>query len=205
MSIVITVARHFGAGGHTLGEVVAQRLGLALVDEEMVNAVAEKAKVSPEWVRSVEQERGDWLLDIFSKLVTPSFLDRLRDDENRGHINERIYVDHLAEIMEEIAQEGNAVIIGRGGQFFLQDHPSAYHVLLISDMEHRIAFLREHYQMTDQEAELAVFRADRRRTNFYRKLGQKNYDDAKLYHLVLNVSKISLEKAEDIVCRMVEG
>ncbi len=204
MSTVITVARQFGAGGHTLGEVVAERLGYSLIDEEMVNAVAEKANVSPEWVQSIEKDRGDWLLDFISKLVTPSFMDKIQDDDSRGHINEKIYIEHLSEIMHEIAHEGNAVIVGRGGQYILGDQPHSYHVLLISDFEHRMEFLKGHYNMSDREAELTIYRADKRRFNFYKKLGKKDFDNAMLYHLVLNVSKISLEKAEDIVCRMVE-
>ncbi len=202
MSKIITVARQFGAGGHTLGKIVAKRMDYALIDEEMVNAVAEKAKVSPEWVQSIEKDRGDWLLDFLSRMVTPSFIDRLLDDDTRGHINERIYVSHLKVVMEELAREGKAVIIGRGGQYILQEHPKALHVLLISDLEHRIAFLKEHYKMTDQSAEIAVYRADKRRANFYKKLGKKNFDDPKLYHLVLNLSKISLEQAEDVVCQL---
>ncbi|MBI9077264.1 MAG: cytidylate kinase-like family protein [Desulfatibacillum sp.] len=202
MPEIVTIARQFGAGGHTLGAICADRLGYSLIDEEMVNAVADKAKVSPEWVQSVEKDRGDWLLNFFSKLVTPSFLDRLLDDENRGHINENIYVDHLREIMEELAREGKAVIVGRGGQYILQGHPRVLHVLLISDLEHRIKFLCEHYNMTEQKAELTVHRADKRRANFYKKLGKKNFDDPKLYHVVLNLSKIQLKQAEDIVCEL---
>ena len=202
MPEIITIARQFGAGGHTLGDICAKRLGYALIDEEMVNAVAEKAKVSPEWVHSVEKDRGDWLLNFFSRLVTPSFLDRLLEDENRGHINESIYVDLLKEIMEELAREGKAVIVGRGGQYILQNHPRVLHILLISDMEHRVKFLMEHYRMTEQQAEMTCHRADKRRANFYRKLGKKNFDDPKLYHAVLNLSKIRLDQAEDIVCQL---
>lgn len=202
MSTVITVARQFGAGGHTLGKVVAARLDFALVDEEMVNAVAEKARVSPEKVHSIEKNRGDRILDFFSRIAPLSFLDRLKNGNPQGYINERIYFSHLAETMHEIAREGNTVIIGRGGQHILSDHPHACHVLLISDFAHRIAFLKRYYNMSYQEAELAILRADKQRAKFYNKLGARNFEDPNLYHLVLNVSKIGLEKAEDIVCRM---
>ncbi|MBU2489438.1 MAG: cytidylate kinase-like family protein, partial [Proteobacteria bacterium] len=97
---VITIARPFGAGGYTVGARVAERLGYALVQEEMVNAVAEKARVSPEWVQSIEKERGNALLNFVSGLVSTNFVERLLEDRH-GYIDEKIYVEILGEVMQE--------------------------------------------------------------------------------------------------------
>jgi hypothetical protein len=39
--------------------------------------------------------------------------------------------------------------------------------------------------------------------NLYRKLGKSDYDDSSLYHLVLNMGRISLEQALNLVCELV--
>ena len=55
---VITISRHFGAGGRTLGEMVSKRLGYAFYDNEVIQLVSVKAKVSEEQVQFLEKERG---------------------------------------------------------------------------------------------------------------------------------------------------
>ena len=61
---VITIARQFGAGGKTLGELVAKRLGYMLVDEEIVEMVAQEANVSTDWVDSIAREAGSEKMQI---------------------------------------------------------------------------------------------------------------------------------------------
>ena len=55
---VITISRQFGAGGITLGQMVAERLGYTFFDNEIIQMVADKAKVSAQWVESMEKEAG---------------------------------------------------------------------------------------------------------------------------------------------------
>ncbi len=199
---VITIARPFGAGGHTVGARVAERLGYHLVNEEMVNAVAEKARVSPDWVEDMEKNLGNTLLNFVSGLVSTDFVERLLEDRH-GYLDEKIYAETLREVMQEIARENEAVIIGRGGQYFLANHPAAFHVLLMADENTRIRFIARQYDLPVGEAKKVIARGDKRRKNFYRKLKQKDYDDPSLYHLVINTARLDIGKAVDLICLMV--
>ncbi len=197
---IITIARPYGAGGHTVGQEVARRLGFDLVEEEeMINAVAKKVNVSPAWVRSIEKERGYRLMNFISNLVSPSLLERLQGDEKRGDINEDIYVETLENVMLEIAGKTEAVIVGRGGQYFLQNHPRAVHVLLAADKAYRVRFLEEHYDLNEARASQMVLRKDSRRNNFYKKIHHKHYNNPNLYTVVLNMTRISIDKAVDVI------
>lgn len=199
---VITISRQFGAGGKTLGEMVAKELGYQFVDEEIIYLVAKKAKVSTHWVESIEKEAGGKLLKFMSGLVRKSFVERILDDK-RGYIDEEIYVDLLNKIITQIAEEGNAVILGRGGQYILRDAEDAVHVLLIADMEDRIKFMEERYDLSRTQAIQTVNREDKRRVNLYRKFGKEDYDQPELYHLVLNRSKLDLDTSLPLICRLV--
>jgi hypothetical protein len=44
---------------------------------------------------------------------------------------------------------------------------------------------------------------DRRRDNLYSKLGKSDYDSPNLYHMVLNMGKVSLEAAEGLIVQLV--
>lgn len=198
----ITISREFGAGGRTLGKMISKALGYAYVDAEIIQMVAERARVSANWVESVEKEAGGRLLKYTAKLIPKRIIDLVLDD-SRGYIDEEIYVDLLAEIINRIADEGNAVIIGRGSQYILRGRKDAFHILLVATKEDRLKFLETHYGLTPKEAALIIGREENRRKGLYRKFGKEDYDHSDLYHLVINTSKQDLDKACQIICQLV--
>ena len=201
---VITISRQFGAGGKTLGERVAEKLDYALIDEDIIERVAHKAEVSPNWVKSIEKEAGGPLLRFISGMgpFRKSYVERL-GEHKKGYIDGHIYVDLLHEIIKELAEEGDCVIIGRGGQYILRDYDEAWHLLLVADYEHRVKFMEEHYNLSRRQAALIVDKQGKRRKNLYRYFGKEDYDQPYLYHLVLNMSKMSIEKVAGQICRLV--
>lgn len=200
---VITISRQFGAGGKTLGEKLAKCLGYTFVDDQIIEKVAERAKVSTNWVQSIEKEAGGTLLKVLSRLVTKSFIDRMLDS-TKGYIDEDVYVSTLREVIGQIAGEGNCVILGRGGQFILKDHPDTFHLLLVAEKTDRIKFMETHYDLLPTQAKNVVNTQDKRRLNLLHRFDEDiNYDEPSLYSMVLNMSRISIEKASDIVCRSV--
>ncbi len=198
---VITISRQYGAGGKTLGKQVADKLGYTFADEDIVQIIAEKAKVSEGWVESVEKEAGGRLSRIVTKMVSRALVDRVLKDE-RGYIDEQIYIDYLVVIISQMAEEGNVVFLDRGSQYILNDFPGALHVLLISTLEKRIEFIVNRYDMSIQQATQVVKAEERRRTNLYRKIGKQDYDQPELYHLVINMARVDLEHATDMIIRM---
>ncbi|MGM0452410.1 MAG: cytidylate kinase-like family protein [Thermodesulfobacteriota bacterium] len=201
---VLTISREFGAGGRTLGKKVANQLGYTLVDEDLVQKVAERARVSDNWVRSIEKEAGGSLLKFMSYLVSQRYINRILDD-TRGYIDEKIYVSTLQEIINELAKEGNCVIVGRGAQYVLRDHPDAFHTLLVASPEDRVRFMMENYKLTQEQAENIIRVQGRRRRNLYKKFGKEDYNQPELYNIVLNMSKMSMEKAVNITCDLIKA
>jgi len=199
---VVTISRQFGAGGRTLGRLVADQLGYDFVDEEIVQMVAKKARVSTNWVESIEKEAGGRLLKYITRLVPRGFIDMILDDQY-GYIDEVIYVDLLHQIIKRLADEGNVVIIGRGSQYILRDRKDAFHVLLVAKKSDRVKFMETHYDLSPKEASMVVNRQDKRRVNLYRKFGKDDYDKPFLYHVVFNSSKQDPETAARLVVKLV--
>lgn len=201
---VITISRQFGAGGLTLGNKLAAQLNYSFVDEAIIQLVAQKARVSPEWVLAVEKEAGGKLQKFISSLIPRNVVDRILDDQ-RGYIDEEIYVDLLGQIITKIAEEDNTIILGRGGQYILKDRADVYHVLLIADLEHRIRFVEKRYRLTRAQAAQTVNSEDKRRINLYRKFNKTDYDRPSHYHLTLNMSMVDVDRAADIIQCLVFG
>ncbi|MBW2200497.1 MAG: cytidylate kinase-like family protein [Deltaproteobacteria bacterium] len=201
---VITISRQFGAGGITVGEIVAKKLGYRFYDNEIIQMLAKEAKVSTHWVEDLEKEAGGAMQKFISQIVPKSMVERILDDK-RGYIDEEIYVDLLHLIIKKIADDGNAVIIGRGGQYILAGQPDVYHILLVADKLDRIKFIEEKYGLRPKRAVQTVNFDDKRRVNLYRKFGKEDYEHPIHYQLVINTSKISRKKAADLVCRLVSS
>ncbi|MGB8720851.1 MAG: cytidylate kinase-like family protein [Desulfobacterales bacterium] len=199
---VITISRQFGAGGKTVGKMVAEKLGYTFADDDIIQMVAEAANVSPHWVESIEKEAGGKLSRVVSSMVSKRLVDRILKDE-RGYMDERLYLDYLVVIIAQIAEEGNAVILGRGSQYILHDHPDAYHVLLVSDLKSRVKFMMERYDFSQSQAAQIVNREDKRQLNLYRKIGKTDYDNPALYHLVVNMAKMDLATAVRLILNLV--
>ncbi|MFO8084093.1 MAG: cytidylate kinase-like family protein [Desulfobacterales bacterium] len=200
---VITISRQFGAGGKTLGQMVADKLGYIFADSEIVSKIAQAANVSETWVENVEKEAGGKLSRVISRMVSKGLVDKVLKDE-RGYIDEEIYLDYLVVMIAQIAEEGNAVILGRGSQYILRDHPDAVHVLLVNEFENRVKFMMENYDLTYNKAAQTIRSEDKRRANLYRKIGKTDYDRPDLYHLVLNMAQMDMETAENMVIKLVE-
>jgi len=199
---VITISRQFGAGGKTVGKMVADRLGYTFADDDIIQMVAEAANVSPHWVESIEKEAGGKLSRVVSSMVSKRLVDRILKDE-RGYMDERLYLDYPVVIIAQIAEEGNAVILGRGSQYILHDHPDAFHVLLVSDLKSRVKFMTERYDFSESQAAQIVNREDKRQLNLYRKIGKTDYDNPALYHLVLNMAQMDLATAVRLILNLV--
>ncbi len=200
---VITISRQFGAGGRTLGEMVTQKLGYELYDNEVIQMVAEQAKVSTNSVDALEKETGGIFKKVIADIVPKSLKD-LIVSRKQETIDEEIYVDILQKIITEIAESGNAVIIGRGSQYILKDHENIFHVLITGDGKDREKFLEEKYDLTHDQAVHAVSHDDRRRANLYRKYAVTDYDQPDRYHLVLNTSKLDFDTARELICELVK-
>src|SRR5210317_118147 len=198
---VITISRQFGAGGITLGKMVSEKFGYTFADTEIIKMVAEMANVSTNFVETVEKEAGGKFSKFISRTVSKPLVGRILKDE-RGYIDEEIYLDYLVLIIAQLADDGDVVILGRGSQYILNDHPDAYHILLIDEFENRVKFMQDNYDLSRNRAVHVVKNEDKRRLNLYKKLGKSDYDNPDLYHLVLNRGRISLDKASELICNL---
>lgn len=198
---VITISRQFGAGGRTLGQMIAKEFDYQFLDDVIISEISKKAKVSVDSVKAMERTAGGKLSKLFSGLISRDYIKRIIGDD-KGYIDEKIYLDVLEEVMKSLANQDNVVLMGRGGQYILKDFPNAYHLLLIADFEKRIDFILKHYNMTKSSAEQAVMMGEKRRNDLYFKIGKEDYNQADIYHMVLNMSKLSLEKALKMVCTL---
>ena len=200
---VITISRQFGAGGRTLGAKIAQRLNYLFEDDAIIQEIARKANVSKSSVVGHEQTAGSLISRILSTIVDRGYMERLTGDK-RGYIDEVIYVEALTEVITEFAKRDNVVLLGRASQYILQHTENAFHILMVAEESDRVDFLQKNYNLSPQKARQAVEQGDKRRRNLYSKFAKTGYDDPMRYHMCLNMSRISTDRAVELACKMIE-
>jgi len=198
---VLTISRMFGTGAEALGQSISKRLGYIFYHNELIQMVAKKAKVSTDWVEAMEREAGGTFQKLMTSLVPKSLVDRVLDSE-RGYLDEEIYTDMLQHIIIKIADAGDAVILGRGGQYILKDRSDTYHILLVADLDYRVKYVQEQFDLIPKRAMLLVAMEDKRRVQLYRKFGKVDYNQTDHYHVVFNMARMEMEKACDMLCTL---
>lgn len=200
---VITISRQFGAGGWTLGRRLGKTLGYRYVHEDMIKEVAAKINVSSDRIRALEQRGASRLDKFLDKLVNPSYVDRLITDKY-GYVDEQTYVDVVRDIVQELYQKGNVIIIGRGSQYVLRGYPDCWHLLMVGDLEARTRFVMDKYNLSESEAQKAIRKRDQVRLRFLSFFSDEGDHENPLYYdLVINMSRLSMEKAERMVLDLI--
>jgi hypothetical protein len=201
---VITISRQFGAAGKTIGRRLADTLGYYYADEDIIERAVVEVYGSSDGKKILETEPGDKVKRFISKLNPfGTSLMELPLSATERYIDGFRYVELLNLIIPKIAKDGNAVIVGRGGQYILHNFDNTYHLLLISKEKDRIKFIEDKYRVPSTKAIQMIKRMNKRRANLYSYFGRKDYDNPILYSLVLNMSTLSLEQAETLVCKMI--
>jgi len=200
----ITISRQFGAGGRTLGEKLCERFGFHLVDEFVIDELARKAKVKGDWLTAMEKEASSALLRLISSIVSSGLIYRTPTAPGEDFERKK-YISFLRGIMTTMANEGGYVLLGRGAQFVLQANAKVFHILLVAEYEDRVKFMLDRYKLSREEAEKIIKEKEGQREAVASKIFGSSIDDPKLYHLVLNTSRMpfdwAVEAAGDLFFR----
>jgi len=198
---VITISRQFGAGGKTLAQRVAEKTGFKIAHEEIIEQMASMANVSTKGIQAFETE-ADGFIDKDTGLLAPKrFLDHIFDP-GKKYMDGTQYIQLLHAIIPAIADRGEIIILGRGAQFILKGRPDAHHVLMIADKQDRISFMQKNYSLSAPDAERAVAQQSKRRVKLMKLFHHESYDAPWNYDLVINMSKIDMNSAVDLVCAL---
>lgn len=176
----ITISRQLGSPGTDVAHEVAQRLGYRVVWRQLINQAACRAGV-PEVALATIDDLG--LLGL-----RPSPQAR------------QAYLTAVRQVMEQLAAEGNVVIVGRAGQVILHGRPDVLHVKIVAPLAWRIERIAQAHAVPIEAARAQVEASDRSRRNYLRRYYHARWDDAALYDLAINAERLSPAAAADLIC-----
>ncbi len=174
---VITISREPGINGSKFAEKLAKELKLDLYSGKIVQEVAKSAKMSATVISTLD-EKGRSMLDDWISIM--------EKDRNLWSYQ---YMHHLVKMMGTIARHGNAVILGRGGNFLIPPE-NQLRVRLIAPLEMRIKSMMKRSGTKREEAQKRVNLLEADRRAYIRRYFNTDIADPVNYDLVINTAFI---------------
>ena len=191
---IITISREFGSGGRFIGEEVAKKLGIAYYDKNVINEIAEKSGLSPEYI----QENAE--LSPKKGLFAYAFSGR---DITGKSVEDMVY-ETQRNIILGLAEKEPCVIIGRNADYILKDRDDVLNVFIHGDMPEKIKRITGLYNVKEKEAVKMMADTDKRRRTNYNFYTDQNWGKASNYTLCLNSSQLGYDRCEMIIMECVK-
>lgn len=191
----VTISRQAGCGAVLIAERLAHYLQQhsppdspkwTVFDRELMAKVLADHKMPTYLVRFLPEDRAsqieDTLADIFGV-----------------HPPAEKVVQHTAETMLQLAELGSAILIGRAGNIVTAKLPNALHVRLVAPLDDRIERICHDDNKTPAEARKFCIEEEHARARYVKTYFHADINDALLYHLVINTSRVGCENAARII------
>jgi cytidylate kinase len=180
----ITIDREVGCGTVEIAAAVARRLNWKLIDKSLVQDVAKLANVDVEAVRKLD-EHPDPFLTRIGRLFWGG-------GAERGIVNTDCFdcdkmIALVTSVLQNAAEEGNRVIVGRGSAYILSGRSDTFHVFLYAPRDYKISRVRQ-YCTSERHAEDVIDTADKERAAFIRQHFHLDWPDRHMYHLMINAA-----------------
>lgn len=206
---VVALSVQAGSGGFTIAHYVAEQLGLRYYDWEITSEAANRAGVPPAEVRASERVPGflERMMRRLGAVSTvsieggASFADPSPQIWNQAvaSLNSDEYRPFIERVVTELADQGNALIVGHAGQYLLRDRPGVLKVFVHGSEPVRAQRLAIE-QDTDPQIALAnIKQSDKDRADLLKKVYGFNWLDASKYDLTINTDRISVDAAVDAI------
>jgi len=184
---IITVEREFGSGAAAIAKLLAERLGWTLWDQRLTTEIARMAQCDLAQVAKREERMDPLYYRLLKSFLLGSFEGSL-NVHSLKFVDTDVIFTLTKQVVNDAAEAGNCVLVGRGSAFFLENQSNAFHVFLYAPAQEK---LRRLMQSGTERAEAArlVETVDRERAEFIKKYFGKEWPSRQLYDLMIN-SKI---------------
>lgn len=200
MNKIITLSREYGAGGHSIGEKVAEQLGIPFYDKDIMRATMKATGYEKELIEKEQEDRsaGDNIWKTISSYSSSYFNDT----------QDAIFEIQKA-IITKLAQEGPCVILGRCADVILAEAGfETLDVFVYADNVHRAMRLSQSDLLNTKDAtkiQKIITKKDESRHIYYHHYTGKKWGDNHNYDLMLDSGKLGYDLCIKLIVEAAEG
>lgn len=191
-NVIITVAREYGSGGRYVAKLLAEKLGIAFYDKDLIEIVSNESGLSAEYIESNEQNIHGNLLSSFNT----QYFDNLSNDDN-------LFIAESKSI-KEVSKRGSCVIVGRCSNYILRDKKNVINLFLYSDDKNKVKRAVKYYGLKKETALKEINKVNKNREKHYNYYTHQEWKDFSNYDLAINVDKLGVEKTAELLANFVE-
>jgi cytidylate kinase len=196
--MIVAIGRELGAGGHAVGEAVAAALHVELLDNEIVNLVAQRIGAPESYVAERDEQVEsfvDRLLRGITAAYPESFSGRDLPDWSETHL-----VQLTGAIIKERAASESLVVIGRGAPILLKDRADVLRVFVTAPEDVRAARVAQRLGTARDEAIKELRKSDQHRATYLKEhYGVADWRDPRHYDLVVDTGRLGIDGAARLV------
>lgn len=195
---ILTISRLYGSGGSEVAALTAKALGWSLLDNAVVDAVANRMGLSVAEVRDREERVPSLVERLTSAMAmgsqewaSPIAAAKLPTDEQ--------LIEVTRHIIEEAVVAGPVVVVGRGAQEILAEREDTLHVFCYAPRKALIARTMQREGLDVEEATRLVDNTNKERDQWVRLHWQRDRRAHENYDLSVNTERLGIKGAVDLV------
>ena len=192
----INIGRQLGSGGRLIGEKLAERLGIACYDKELILIASKESGLCREvFERADENTRFAPTNDL------SSWFSSILGGEYGGDnflCNDSLFRIQ-SDVIRRLANEQSCIFVGRCADYILRDRPRCLNVFISADFDDRVKRVSEMYGTNEVKARELIARTDKRRAGYYNYYSNKAWGVAISYHLCVNSSTLGVDETMDYI------
>lgn len=199
---VITIARQYGSGGRTIGEMLADKLGIHFYDKELMKLASEDSGINERLFNTADEKVKQ---SVFSKMfkTEKAYTGEVISPESGGFISDDNLFNYQAKVVKELAERENCVIVGRCADYVLKDCDHVLSVFIHGPKDFCMQEAAKKINLTGKELERFITKTDKERADYYKYYTGREWTDARNYDLCLDSSKLGFERCvEEIIAYM---
>jgi cytidylate kinase len=205
---VVTIGRQFGAGGSTVGQMLAKELHVDLLESRIIDEVAHRLQLPKEEVEAEDEQPGSLLSRLLvalgsassEPLIPPEATAWNPPNADPAFDTRKAVLQITQHVIEEAARAGNVVIIGRGGAYLLHDVPGALHVFLGASKSVRVKAIMERFKIaSEEEARKLMDRTDENWTAYIKQVYGHDRNLAGHYDMVLDTGRLGYQTTVKVI------
>lgn len=199
-NVVITIARQYGSGGKTVGEMLAKKLNIHYYDKELMKLASDDSGINEAlFVNADEKVKSTKLFHIAKSAYSGELIPPESDDFTS---TDNLF-NYQAKIIRKLAEEEPCVIIGRCADYVLKDYDNVLSVFVHAPKNFCMEQAAKKHSMSAKELEKFIAKTDRHRAEYYKYHTGREWTDARNYDLCLDSSKLGFERCvEEIIAYM---
>lgn len=192
---VITIARGYGSGGRTIGQMLAADLGINCYDKEILKFASDDSGINEEtFAKSDEKLKRTTLYRVAKNVYKGEGMAGYG-----SYISEESLFNYQAKVLRELALRESYVVIGRCADYILSDLPNVVKVFVHAPLEQCIDVVADKSPMTRSEIEQFILKTDAYRAQYYFHHTGRAWNDARNYDICLNTKGLSFEKSVEVL------